>query len=98
MNASLGIFFTFYRKTISRERAEIIDNHCTLYGYKTLRVKTPNRNVRQSFTYTKTQGCLLSGSLCQADARKIQSIYDNGITFWQKNVAIGNYSATNTPK
>lgn len=88
----------FYKKSISAERARVIDDFFTMYGYRTLRVKTPNRNVRQSFTYTKTQGCLLTGSLCQEDARKIMSIYDNGVTFWQKSVAIGNYSATNTPK
>lgn len=99
LNTSLGQHrITAYRKVITRERAEIIDNFFTMYGYKTLRVKTPNRNVRQSFTYTKTSGCLLTGSLCQEDARKIQSIYDNGITFWQSSVLIGNYSASNAVK
>lgn len=99
LNASAGgLGVTFYAKTITAERAKVIDDFFTMYGYKTLRVKTPNRNVRESFTYTKTVGCLLTGSLCQEDARKIQSIYDNGVTFWQKSVAIGNYSASNAVK
>lgn len=99
LNTAIGQqAITVYQKSITRERAEIIDNFFTMFGYKTLRVKTPNRNVRTSFTYTKTQGCLLTGALCQEDARKIQSIYDNGVTFWQKNVAIGNYSASNAVK
>lgn len=99
LNTAVGIQRIYLaQKSITRERAKIIDEFFTMYGYKTLRVKTPNRNVRESFTYTKTQGCLLAGSLCQEDARKIQSIYDNGVTFWQKNVAIGNYSASNAVK
>ncbi len=95
-SGSMGIYF--YAKTLTAERAEIIDEYFTMYGYRTLRVKTPNRNVRESFTYTKTVGCLITGSLCQEDARKIQSIYDHGVTFWQSSVAIGNYSASNATK
>lgn len=99
LNTAIGQqCISVYQMSITKEHAEIIDDFFTMYGYKTLRVKTPNRNVRESFTYTKTQGCLLTGALCQEDARKIQSIYDNGVTFWQKNVAIGNYSASNAVK
>jgi hypothetical protein len=99
LNACTGTMgIHFMQKTITAERARIIDDYFTMFGYKTLRVKVPNRNVRQSFTYTKTNGCLITGSMPQEDARKIQSIYDNGVTFWQKDVAIGNYSASNAVK
>ena len=90
--------FSYYAKSITAERAKIIDEYFTLYGYKTNRVKMPNRNVRQSFTYTKTVDCQVSGNLCESDRRKIEAIYNNGITFWNKSIAVGNYYASNRPK
>lgn len=96
LNAALGLYVTFHRRSITKERARIIDEYFTMYGYKTLRVKVPNRNVRKSFTYTKTRNCFINGALCNDDIRKIQSIYDNGVTFWNKDVVIGNYSAYNS--
>ena len=87
--------FTIYRKCIDRERAKIIDDFFTMFGYKTLRVKVPNRNVRENFTYTKTQNCHVSGNLCTDDLRKIESIYDNGVTFWVDGDSIGNYTLSN---
>lgn len=99
LNTALGLqTIHIYEKCITKERLVILDNFFTMYGYKTLQVKVPNRNVRESFTYTKTQGCLITGALCNEDARKIQSIYDNGVTFWKKNVSIGNYKASNAVK
>ena len=90
--------FSFYTKSVTAERAHMIDDYFTLYGYAVKNVKVPNRNVRQSFTYTKTVGCHISGNICTADKVKIEKIYDNGITFWNKNVTVGNYNATNKPK
>ena len=87
--------FTFYSKTITAERARMIDDFFTVYGYATKCVKVPNRNARKSFTYTKTVGCHISGNICTADKGKIESIYDNGITFWNKNETVGNYLASN---
>lgn len=96
LNASMNLFMQFYQRQITKTRAQIIDDFFTMYGYKTLRVKVPNRNVRMSFTYTKTVNCHITGSLCQDDIRKIQSVYDNGVTFWESDAAIGNYSADNS--
>lgn len=87
--------FTIYRKCIDTERAKIIDDFFTMFGYKTLRVKVPNRKVRESFTYTKTQNCHATGNLCTDDLRKIESIYNNGVTFWVNGDSIGNYTLSN---
>lgn len=95
LNMSLKNFIDVYQRTISAERARMIDDFFTMYGYKTLRVKKPNRNVRERWTFTKTSNCYITGSLCQEDARKIQSIYNNGVTFWNKDATIGNYTASN---
>ena len=87
--------FSYYTKSITAERAKIIDEYFTMYGYKTQRVKVPNRNVRKKFTYTKTVGCHITGNLCASDIVKIQSIYDNGITFWSKQSTVGDYTGDN---
>ena len=87
----------FMSKGITVERARMIDDYFTLYGYALKRVKVPNRNVRESFTYTKTVGCHISGNICTSDKVKIESIYDRGITFWNKNETVGNYQASNKP-
>ena len=80
-----------YSKHITREYAEIVDNYFTKFGYATNRVKKPNRHVRKSFTYVKTLGCEIAGSAPADDLRAICSIYDSGITFWDKGAEIGKY-------
>lgn len=90
--------FTIQRKSITSEYAKIIDDYFTMYGYQTNRVKIPSRKVRENFTYTKTINCHVTGNLCTDDLLKIQSIYDNGITFWVNGDSIGNYSLSNLPK
>lgn len=87
--------FTIMAKSVDAYHAKIIDEYFDLYGYKTNRVKIPNRNVRENWTYCKTIGCHVSGGLCTDDLRKIQSIYDNGITFWKNGDSIGSYGLSN---
>ena len=87
--------FSFYFKSITKENARKLDNFFSLYGYKCNRVKVPNRNVREKWTYTKTVDCHVSGNLCTEDLRKIQSIYDKGITFWKNGDLIGSYLDAN---
>lgn len=87
--------FTFQRKSLGIEMAQTIDDFFDLYGYKINRVKIPNRKVRENWTYTKTIGCHITGNLCNDDLTKIESIYNNGITFWVNGNNIGNYSLSN---
>lgn len=87
--------FGFMHKHIRLEFATIIDDFFSMYGYATHRVKVPNRNVRPNWTYTKTVGCCLTGSIPCDDAAKICAIYDKGITFWTSGSAVGNYSLPN---
>lgn len=96
--ASAGIMdFMVYNKHITKDMAERIDTYFTMFGYATKKVKVPNRNARASFTYTKTVGCVITGSVPAQDANKICSIYDNGITFWINKTKVGDYTVTNTP-
>ena len=89
--------FSFYWKCLNLESAKIIDDYFTMYGYKLNRVLKPDICVRPGFTYIKTIGCHIKSYLCNEDTVKIESIYDNGITFWRNGDEIGNYSLDNKP-
>lgn len=89
--------FGFMKKHIRAEFAKIIDDYFNMFGYATHRVKVPNINVRPHWTYTKTLGCVVEGSLPADDMRKICNIYNNGITHWVNPSEIGNYSLDNSP-
>lgn len=88
--------FSFYKKSVTAERARIIDDYFTMYGYKINRVKVPNIHARKSHTYVKTIGCHIEANLCNEDATKIESIFDNGVTFWTDGDRIGRYSDDNS--
>lgn len=95
--AAMGLLdFVFMHKHIRPEFVSIIDDYFTVYGYATHRVKVPNRAVRPHWTYTKTIGCVVHGSVPCDDMSKICKIYDNGITFWKNGSEVGNYSLDNS--
>lgn len=95
--AAIGVLdFAFMHKHIQPQFASIIDDYFTMYGYATHRVKVPNRNVRPHWTYTKTVGCVIEGSVPCDDVRRICNIYNNGITFWKNGNEIGNYNLNNS--
>lgn len=81
---------------IQPQDARIIDDFFTKYGYATHRVKVPNRNVRPHWTYTKTIGCNLECNAPADAVKKICSIFDNGITFWNNGDEVGQYNLDNT--
>ena len=83
--------FAFRQKTVKQEYARIIDEYFSRFGYACKRIKVPNRNARQNWTFVKTKGCEITGNLPSDDVVKIKSIYDKGITFWNDGTRIGNY-------
>ena len=98
LNINTGVFgFSIFYCTIRKEFAEIIDQYFDRYGYAVHQNKIPNRNVRPHWTFTKTVGCTLVGSLPSDVASSICAIYDRGITFWKKGSEIGDYSLDNKP-
>lgn len=90
------IDFHIMTKTITPEVAKTIDDYFDKFGYATHRVKVPNRNVRPHWTFTKTVGCTITGSVPADDANMICTIYNNGITFWKNGSEVGNYSLDNS--
>lgn len=100
LNMAVGNFgYRYYNLHVRDEYAKLIDDYFSMFGYASHEVKVPNRNVRAYWTYTKTVGCVIKGSIPADSARKICSIYDNGITFWRYSANIdnniGNYSLNN---
>ncbi len=89
--------YHFYNARIKNEYAKIIDDYFNRFGYATKITKIPNRTSRPHWNYVKTIGCTLTGSLPADTAKKICSIYDNGITFWKNGSEVGNYSLDNRP-
>lgn len=80
--------FRCYRAHIHPTYLKIIDSYFTKYGYAIRRVKTPNTHVRENWTYTKTVGCTITGSMPASDSELICKIYDKGITFFTSDYAI----------
>jgi hypothetical protein len=68
-----------------------------MYGYAQHIRKVPNRAVRPHWTYTKTIGCCVKGSVPADDMASICAIYDKGITFWKNGDEVGNYNLPNAP-
>lgn len=89
--------YNFYYKVIGvrEEIAECIDGFMDRFGYTCNKLKIPNTHVRENWTYTKTNDCAIVGSIPVDDMRKIKSIFNNGITFWNNPYAVGNYSLSN---
>lgn len=91
------IDFGFMNKHIRAEFAQIIDDYFSMFGYACHLCKVPNRNVRPHWTYTKTLGCTIVGSIPADDMKKICDIYNNGITFWKNGSEVGHYELDNSP-
>lgn len=97
-----GFHYMPYR--IQGQFAKTIDDFFSMYGYKTNRLKVPNRNGRKSWNYVKTCGCNLTGSAPADVTASLVQIYDKGITFWRcidlsagnPFTRVGNYSLDNS--
>ena len=97
-----GFHYMPYR--IQGQFAKIIDDFFSMYGYKTNRLKVPNRNGRKAWNYVKTCGCNLTGSAPADVTASLVQIYDKGITFWRcidlsagnPFTRVGNYSLDNS--
>lgn len=90
---------TFYggRCTISAEYARSIDDYFSKFGYAVKRLMKPIYNARPHWTYIKTIGCTVTGSVPCDDMKAICGMFDRGITFWMNGNEVGNYSLNNGP-
>lgn len=91
------------RMSVTSQFARMIDSYFDMFGYAQKKVMQPVRKARQIWTYVKTIGCVIEGSVPADDANKICKLHDNGITYWDvennPNITVGNYmlGASNIP-
>lgn len=86
--------FLFCRKYIRPEFASIIDSFFDMYGYATHRVGVPNLNARPFYSYVKTVGASIDGTLPAADCKRLQDIFNRGIRFWKPGAVFGSFDPT----
>lgn len=86
----------FIVRTPNTNSAVVIDAFFTRYGYAQQRIMPLNLHARPHWTYVKTSGFVAKGDIPAYAAAKINTIMDNGITFWDSGSDIGNYSLDNS--
>jgi hypothetical protein len=86
--------FGAYRMCVRQQFAALIDQFFDMYGYTVQTVKAPNRTGRACWNYVKTRNATLHGDVPASDMSLINSIYDNGITFWHDG-NVGDYNRAN---
>ena len=91
--------FGFQDMSIRQSYARAIDGYFDMFGYSHKRTESPVTylNSRPFWNYIKTQGILISGNFNNDVARKLESIFNNGVRFWHGDY-IGNYSLNNAPQ
>ena len=88
--------FRILHKSITADYAKIIDNFFNAYGYRVNKVDKPSMRNRPAFTYVKTSGCLVTGSLPAQAAKTIADRFDKGLRFWNGSAAnIGDLNMSN---
>lgn len=87
--------FMFYKMSLRKEYAQIIDKYFDMFGYKVNMVKTPNTHHRSRYWYTKTIDVNIDGAIPTKDMQKIKDCYNSGITFWRNASEIQNYELSN---
>lgn len=102
---------SLYREGVSGDIAKTIDDFFTMFGYAVKEVKQPGMYNRHYWQYIKTCGCVLHNSdgysdyvnvnvnystgMNAADMDVLEKIFNRGITFWNQDVQIGDYTLDN---
>lgn len=89
--------FVITRESFRPEMLRMYDSFFTKFGYARKIVTTPPELNRKRWTYVKTVGFEATGKINATDSKKINEIYDNGITFWRNPDEIGRYELDNSP-
>lgn len=104
LTASGNNGYIFYKMSIKKEMAEIIDKFFDLYGYKVNNVKVPNQTGRTNWNYVQigTEDNIgypdVSNKIpVPADSMEIiNQVYRVGVTCWHSHSNLGDYSLSNT--
>ena len=85
----------FYKRTARKDIAKSVDDFFTMYGYQTNKVKIPNTYSRPYFNYVQTNGVNIVGAIPNDDMERLKRVYDEGVTLWNPNATVGDYSVDN---
>ena len=89
--------FFFYKKSIKREFAEMIDKFFSTYGYKVNLMKIPNIAGRRYFNYVKTISANVeSANVPDKYLKEYKEMLNKGITFWHDTEHFLDYDVTNS--
>lgn len=89
------MIFVYRCMSVNANVARTIDDYFTMYGYAQHIVAKPNIHARSQWTYIKTVGARVGGSMPAVYEREIERALDRGITFWVSPQNVGNYSLDN---
>lgn len=90
--------FHYYRMSIKREFAKIIDDYFTRFGYKVNSLKVPNITGRTYFNYVEIGAGedIAFGTLPVDAMEDINNIFRRGTTIWHNHDNIGNFNLDNS--
>lgn len=95
LNFSENAPYSYYKMTIRKEYAQVIDKFFSMYGYKVNDVKVPNVTGRSNWNYVKTIGANIEGLIPEYYLNEIKGLFDSGITFWHTTQYFLDYSRSN---
>lgn len=72
-----------------------IDEFWTKYGYTVNKLEKPRIDNRTRYTYVKTKDCSYTGNAPLSVTNTIESIFNQGITFWKNPAYVGKYGPQN---
>lgn len=87
--------FSVQKMSIRANMAAVIDQYFDMFGYKCLKVKTPNITGRANWNYVKTRNCNIVGDIPQIDMQELKAIFNNGVTIWHNPSTYLDYSQSN---
>lgn len=87
--------FIIEHTMIKPEYARMIDMYFQCYGYQVNTIEYPNIYTRTKWNYIKTLNCSCNGDIPYADIQEIESIFNNGLTFWHDEKYMFNYDQIN---
>ena len=91
--------FIPYAYTCKPEYLRIADDFMSMYGYAIHNVGVPNVDVRPHWCYAKTLNAAIKpygiDGLPASDMRRIETVYNTGITFWKSLSEVGDYTLNN---
>ena len=96
--------FTIKQFHAKNEFLQQVDDYFSKFGYKTLKIKTPNITGRTNWNYVQIGNDEIvaisnyhnSISVPTSDMEKINQIFRTGVTCWHNHANLGNFSLPNT--